>query len=122
MQAVKDELHLKTTTLSQVFQEISEAESTMGCLTDEYRELRDDLQRQQALVAQKKGVIAELRDEVCTLWASGWLSFGRKGSKVFPGLRFNFPIPTEDEMGESKFDREDDLGVSTADLSLSSNT
>ena len=35
-------------------------------------------------------------------------------SKVFPGLRFDFPIPVEDEMGESKSDGKDDLGVSLA--------
>ena len=64
------------------------------------------------MVAQKEGVIAEMRDEAYTLWASGWLSFQRKGSKVFPGLRFNFPVPAEDKMGESESDREDDLGVS----------
>ena len=59
-------------------------------------------------------MITELRDEVCTLWASGWLSFRCKASKVFPGLRFDFPVPVEDEMGESESDGEDDLGVSSA--------
>ena len=39
-----------------------------------------------------------------------------------PGLRFNFPVPTEDEMGESESDEEDDLGVSSADLPPSSDT
>ena len=120
--AIRDELHLKATTLSQVFQEISEAKSTVGCLTDECRGLRDDLQRQQALVAQKEGVIAELRDEACTLWASDWLSFRRKASKVFPGLRFDFRVPAKDEMGESKSDGEDNLRVSSADLPSSSDT
>ena len=86
----------------------------MGCLNEECRELRDDLQRQLALVAQKEGVIAKLRDEACTLWASGWLSFLCKASKVFPGLRFNFPVLAEDEMRESKSDGEDDLRVSLA--------
>ena len=86
----------------------------MGRLNDECRELRDDLQRQHDLVAQKERVIAELRDEACTLWASGWLSFRRKASKVFPGLHFDFLVPIEDEMGEFESDREDDLGVSSA--------
>ena len=61
-------------------------------------------------------MIVELRDEACTLWASDWLSFRRKASKVFLGLRFNFPVPGEDEMGESESDGEDDLGVSLANL------
>ena len=66
LQAVMDELRLKTTTLSRVFLEVSEAESIMGRLNDECHGLRDDLQRQLALVAQKEGLIAELRDEACT--------------------------------------------------------
>ena len=86
----------------------------MGRLNDECRGLRDDLQRQQDLVAQKERVIAELRGEACTLWGSGWLSFQLKASKVFLGLRFNFPVPVEDEMGEYKSNGEDDLGVSSA--------
>ena len=36
-----------------------------------------------------------------------------KASKVFPGLRFDFPVPTVDEIGESESDGEDDLGVSS---------
>ena len=66
------------------------------------------------MVAQKERVIAELRDEACTLWAYGWLSFRCKASKVFPGLRFDFPVPAEDEMGESESDGEDDHRVSSA--------
>ena len=67
-------------------------------------------------------MIAEMRDEACTLWASGWLSFRCKASKVFPGLRFDFPVPIEDEMGELESNGEDDLGVSSADLPSSSDT
>ena len=65
------------------------------------------------MVSQKEGVIAELRDEAYTLWASGWLVFRCKASKVFPGLRFDFLIPAEDEVGESDSDGEDGLGVSS---------
>ena len=82
LQAIRDYLCLKTMTLSRFFQEIFEAKSTVGRHTDECRRLRDHLQRQQALVAQKEGVIVELRDETCTLWASGWLSFKR--NSIFP--------------------------------------
>ena len=45
LQAVRDELCLKTTTFSRVFQEVSKAESTVGRLDNECRGLRDDLQR-----------------------------------------------------------------------------
>ena len=40
-------------------------------------------------------MIAELRDEACTLWATRWLAFRRKAAKVFPGLDFNFQVPTK---------------------------
>ena len=39
----KDELRLKTTTLSRVCQEVAEVESTVGHLNEEWHELRDDL-------------------------------------------------------------------------------
>ena len=68
------------------------------------------------MVTQKEGVIAELRDEACTLWAFEWLAFRRKASKVFQGLSFNFLVPVEDEVGESNFDGEDDLRVSSTFL------
>ena len=58
LQAARDELRLKTTTFNRVFQEVSKAESTVGRLNDECRGLRDDLQRQQDLVAHKERVIA----------------------------------------------------------------
>ena len=69
MQAVRDELHvardelhvvldelcIKAMTLSQVNQDASEAMSSMDHLTKEFHGLRGDLQRQEALVNQKKG-------------------------------------------------------------------
>ena len=75
-------------------------------LTKECYGLRKDLQRQEALVNQNEGVIAELRDEACTLWVSGWLTFRRKVAKVFSGLDFNFQVPVEGEAEESDFDDE----------------
>ena len=45
------------------------------------------------MVSQKEGVIAELRDEACTLGAFGWLDFQSKAAKVFSGLDFNFQVP-----------------------------
>ena len=83
----------------------------MDRLTEECHGLRRDLQRQEALVSQKEGVIAELRDEACTLWASGWLAFRCKATKVFPSLDFNFQFPTEGEAEKSEFDDEADLMV-----------
>ena len=68
---VQDELCIKAMTLSRVSQEASKVVSSVECLTEECQGLRGDLQRHGALVNQKEGVIAELRDEACTLWASG---------------------------------------------------
>ena len=44
-----------------------------------------------------------------------WLAlFSAKASKVFLGLRFDFPAPAEDELRESESNGEDDLRVSSA--------
>ena len=51
-------------------------------------------------------MIVELRDKACTSWASGWLAFRRKATKVFPGLDFNFQVPIEGE--EEEFDSNDE--------------
>ena len=87
---VREELRVKATTLSRVSQEASEAMSSVEHLTEECHGLRRDLQRKEALVNQKEGVITEQRDEACTLWASGLLAFRCKATKVFSGLDFNF--------------------------------
>ena len=100
---VRDELLIKATTLSRVSQEASETVSSVEHLTEECQGIRGDLQRQEALVSQKEGVIAELRDEAYTLWASGWLAFRRQATKVFPGLDFNFQVPNEVEADKYDF-------------------
>ena len=53
-------------------------------------------------------MITELRDEAYTLWASEWLAFRRKATKVFPSLDFNFQVPVEGEAEEFDFDDEAD--------------
>ena len=108
LQVARDELCIKATTLNRVSEEASEAVSSMERLTEEFRGLRGDLKRQEALVSQKEGVIAELRDEACTLWAFGWIAFWRKVAKVFSGLDFNFQVPVEGEVEESNSDDEAD--------------
>ena len=47
----------------------------MELLTKELGKLRMDLERQEALASRRGEGIAELRDEACTQWASGWLAF-----------------------------------------------
>ena len=75
LHVVRDELRIKAMILRRVSQEASEVMSSVERLIEEFHGLRGDLQRQEALVSQKEGLIAELRDEACTLCASGWLSF-----------------------------------------------
>ena len=46
-------------------------------------------------------MIASLRDEACTQWASGWLAFQRMAANAYPGLDLNFDIPSDEEAEES---------------------
>ena len=86
MQATRDELLNKAVLLGRARCEASEAKSSIERLTDECHALRGDLQRQEALVIQRDGAIASLRDEACTQWASGWLAFQRRVDNAYPGL------------------------------------
>ena len=96
LQAAKGNLRVKVTTLDQVRQEALEAGSSVERLTEELVKLRMDFERQEALANQRGEVIAELRDEACTQWASGWLAFQRKASRAFLGLEFNIQLADEE--------------------------
>ena len=61
-------------------QESLEAGNSMECLTEELDKLRMDLPRQEALASRRGEVIAELKDKVCTQWASEWLSIQHRAS------------------------------------------
>ena len=63
------------------------------------------------MISQRDGVIAELRDEACTLWASGWLAFRRRAAKAFPGSDFNLQVLDEEEAEESVYEDEADPEV-----------
>ena len=76
LQAVKGDLCAKVTTL--------EAGNSMEGLMEELGKLRMDLERQEALASRRGEVIAELRDEAYTQWASRWLAFQRRASRAFP--------------------------------------
>ena len=101
LQAVRNELHDKAVLLDRARCEASEAESSIKRLTEECSVQCGDLQRQEALVSQRDGVISELRDEACNLWASEWLAFQRKAAKAFLGLDLNFQVPSKEEAEES---------------------
>ena len=91
----------KTALLDGARHEASEAISSVKRLTEECHGLRGDLHRQETLVVQRDEVIARLRDEACTQWASRWLAFQRKAVNAYPGLDFNFDIPSDEEVEES---------------------
>ena len=101
LRAVKDELRNKTTLLDGARHEVSEVANSAERLTEECRGLRGDLHQQITLVAQRDEVIGRLRDEACTQWASGWLAFQRKVANTYPGLVFNFDIPSDEKAEES---------------------
>ena len=111
-QVVKEELCTKSAALDRARREASEAESSVERLVEECNALRGDLQRQEAMVSQRDGVIAKLRDEACTLWASGWLTFRRRAAKAFSGLDFNFQVPNENEAEEFVSEDEENPGCS----------
>ena len=118
-QATMEDLCTKAAALDRACQEASEVESSLERLAEECSVLRGDLQRLEAMVGHRDGGIAELKDEACTLWASGWLAFQRKAVKAFPGLDFKFPVPSpnEEAVEESVSEDEVDLEVSSDTLS-----
>ena len=58
-QATREELCTKATALDRARQEGSEAESSLEPLAKECNALRGDLQRQEAMISQRDGVIAD---------------------------------------------------------------
>ena len=101
VRAVKDELRDKTTLLDGARREVFEVVNSAARLTEECRGLHGDLHQQVTLVAQRDEVIGRLRAEACTQWVSGWLAFQRKAVNAYPGLDFNFDIPSNEEDEES---------------------
>ena len=82
----------------------------MECLTGELGKLWMDLARKEALASRRGEVIAELKDEACTQWASGWLAFQRRVSQAFPDLEFNIQL-SDAEVEGSTFKAEVDAGA-----------
>ena len=101
LRVVKDELRDKTALLDWARREVSEAINSAERLNEECCGLRGDLHQQVTLVAQRDGVIRRLRDEACTQWVSWWLAFQKKAANAYPGLDFNFDIPSDEEAKES---------------------
>ena len=101
---------VKVTMLDRVRQEASEAGSSVERLNEELGKLWMDLVRQEALASRRGEVIAELRDEACTQWASGWLAFQRRASRAFLDLEFNIPL-SDEKVEEFASEAEADAGA-----------
>ena len=95
LQAVKGDLWAKTAALEWARQEALEAGNSVERLTEELGKLRMDLARKEALASWRGEVIAELKDEAYTQWASGWLAFQYQASLAFPDLEFNIHLSDE---------------------------
>ena len=101
LQAVKGDMWAKMAALEQARLEALEVGNFVECLTEELNRLRMDLARQEALANKRDEVIAELKDEVCTQWASGWLAFQRQASRAFLDLEFNIQLFDEEVEGSA---------------------
>ena len=105
-----EELVKHRSDLKHARQEALEAGNSMECLTEELGMLRMDLARPEALASRRGEVITELKDEVCTKWAFGWLAFQLRASQAFPNLEFNIQLSNE-EVEESASEAEVDAGA-----------
>ena len=66
-------------------------------------------------------MIAELKDEACTQWASEWLAFQRRVSRAFPNLEFNIQLSDEEVEGsasETKVDAGVEVFLGAPDRAL----
>ena len=82
----------------------------MECPAEELDRLRMDLAWQEVLASWRGEVIAELKDEACTQWASGWLAFQCQASQAFPDLEFNIQL-SDEEVDRSASKAEDEAGA-----------
>ena len=110
LQAVKGNLWVKMAALERARQETLEAGNFVECLTEELGRLRMDLAMQEAFSSRRGEVIAEIKDETCTQWASGWLALQRRASRAFLDLEFNIQLSDEEVKG-SAFEAEVDVGA-----------
>ena len=101
LRAANGELRDKVALLDGAHREASEAVISAKRLTEECRGLRGDLHQQITLVAQRDEVIGRLKDQASAQWASRWLAFQQRAVDVYPGLDFNFDLPSDEEAEES---------------------
>ena len=85
--------------MEQARQEALEAGNSVERLMKELGRLWMDLARLEALASWRGEVIAELKDEAYTQWASWRLTFQRWASRAFPDLEFNIQLSDEEVEG-----------------------
>ena len=81
--------------------EYSEAANSSERLGEECRGLRADLLQQIDIVAQRDEAVRQLRDQAGAQWASGWLAFQQKATRMYSDLDFDFDLPSDGEAEES---------------------
>ena len=101
LRAADDELLDKVALLDGARREAFEVVISAERLNEECRGLRVDLHQQISLVTQRDEVIGRLREQASVQWASGWLAFQQKAANVYPGLDFNFDLPSDEEVEDS---------------------
>ena len=95
LEAARQEVSKSKMLLDTARHEHSEAAHSSERLSEECRGLRADFLQQVDTVAQRDEVIRQLRNQAGAQWASGWLAFQQKATRVYPDLDFDFDLPSD---------------------------
>ena len=101
LETARQEVSKSKMLLDSARHEHSEAAHLSERLSEECRGLRADLLQQIDMVAQRDEVIKQLRNQAGAQWASGWLAFQQKATRVYSDLDFDFDLPSDGEAEES---------------------
>ena len=101
LEAARQEVSKSKMLLATVRYEHFEAAHSSERLSEECRGLRADLLQQIDTVAQRDEAIRQLRNQAGAQWASGWLAFQQKATRVYSDLDFDFDLPSDGEAEES---------------------
>ena len=117
-QATMEELCTKAAGLDRARREAFEAKSSVERLAEECNALRGDLQRQEAMVSQRDGVIAKLRDEALPdeEEAEEFVSKDEADPGVYSDTPNSVPLPSEPEVPVEAGSPLSPIGASPSDL------
>ena len=101
LEAARQEVSKSKMLLATARHEHSEAVHSSERLSEECRGLRADLLQKIDTVAQRDEAIRQLRNQAGAQWASGWLAFQQKATRVYSDLDFDFDLPSDGEAEES---------------------